>query len=157
MTTSTIYVLALLIGLIAGLRTITPLAAVSWAAHLGALQLGGTWLAFLGAPVAPWILTAAAIGELVVDQLPSTPSRKTPMHFGARIVSGTLCSAAVAMAAESWIIGAAFGLVGAIVGTFGGSGLRSRLAQVCRRDRVAAFLEDALAITGAAIIVGVFG
>jgi uncharacterized membrane protein len=157
MTSYTIYVLALLMGVVAGLRTMTALAAVSWAAHLGALELRGTWLAFLGSAVAPWVLTVAAIAELVADQLPSTPSRKTPLQFVARIASGALCGAAVGMAGESWTIGAAVGVVGAIVGTLGGSGIRSRLAQVFRRDRAAALLEDAVAIAGAVLILGVLG
>ncbi len=157
MTTYTIYALALLIGMVAGLRTMTAPAAVSWAARLGALKLGGTWLAFLGFAVVPWILTLAAIAELVTDQLPRTPSRKTPVPFTARIVSGALCGAAVGTAAESWTLGAAVGVAGAILGTLGGSRLRSKLAQVFQRDRPAAFLEDAVAIVGAALIVGALG
>jgi hypothetical protein len=50
------YLLALLIGCVAGLRTVTAPAAVSWAAHLGRLHLGATWLAFLGYAWTPWIL-----------------------------------------------------------------------------------------------------
>jgi uncharacterized membrane protein len=48
-----IYLLALLIGVVAGLRTMTAPAAVSWAAHLGGLPLQGTPLAFMGATVTP--------------------------------------------------------------------------------------------------------
>ncbi|MGD0679587.1 MAG: DUF4126 family protein [Polyangiaceae bacterium] len=153
----TVYFLALLIGVVSGLRTMTPLAAVGWAAHFGALRLEGTWLAFLGAAIAPWILTVAVIAELVADQLPSTPSRKTPVQFGARIVSGALCGASLGSAAGSWQIGAGVGAIGAIAGTLGGSDVRSRLAHVFRRDRAAAFIEDAVALVGAGLIVGVFG
>ena len=53
----TSYVLAFLIGLVAGLRAMTAPAAVSWAARLGWLNLQGTPLAFLGAAVTPWIFT----------------------------------------------------------------------------------------------------
>jgi uncharacterized membrane protein len=42
------YVLAFLIGVVAGLRALTPLAAVSCAARLVWLHLENTWLAFLG-------------------------------------------------------------------------------------------------------------
>ena len=101
-----LFLLALLIGVVAGLRAMTAPAAVSWAAHLGALHLGGTWLAFLGNVVVAWVLTALALGELITDQLPKTPSRKVPVQFGARIVSGALCGAAVGtaagMAAQAW-------------------------------------------------------
>jgi len=42
------YVLALLIGMVAGLRSMTAPAVVSWAARLGWLHLENTRLAFLG-------------------------------------------------------------------------------------------------------------
>ena len=83
-----IFILAVLIGVIAGLRAMTAPAAVSWAAYLGILDLSGSWLAFLGYRFTPWILTLVALGELVTDQLPSTPSRKVPMQFGARLATG---------------------------------------------------------------------
>src|SRR5580765_239472 len=90
-----IYVLAFLIGVVAGLRTMTAPAVVSWAARVGWLKLAGTPLAFMGGAVTPWIFTAAAIGELIADKLPKTGSRKAPGPFIARIVSGSLCGAAV--------------------------------------------------------------
>ena len=43
-----VYLVALMVGIIAGLRAFTAPAAVSWAARLGWLPLGGTWAAFLG-------------------------------------------------------------------------------------------------------------
>ena len=157
MTSYTIYVLALLIGVVAGLRTFIPLAAVSWAAHLGALDLQGTWLSFLSSAPAPWIFSVLALVELVADQLPKTASRKTPWQFGARIASGVVCGAAVGTAAYSWPTGAIVGGVGAVLGTLAGSGARARLAGVFHRDRPAAFIEDAVAILAAVLIVGVFG
>ena len=42
----------------------------------------GTWLAFLGNVWVRWILTALALVELVIDQLPSTPGRTVPVQFG---------------------------------------------------------------------------
>lgn len=155
MNTYLIYLAALLIGVVAGLRAMTAPAAVSWAANLGAFKLQGTWLAFLGFRITPWILTVLFIVELVVDQLPGTASRKTLVPFAARIASGALCGAAVATTAGSWKIGLATGIVGAILGTLVGSSVRGRLAHVFRRDRPAAFLEDAVAIIGAALIVAV--
>lgn len=146
-------VLAFLIGCVAGLRTMTAPAAVSWAAHLGWLPLDGTGLAFLGAAVTPWLLTAAALAELVADQLPRTPSRKVPMQFGARIVSGAVCGAAFGIAAGSVAVGLIAGIAGAVAGTLAGSALRSRLARTFGRDLPAALLEDAVAIGGALWIV----
>ena len=105
-----LYALALLAGVVAGSRTFTAPAAVSWAARLGALNLEGSWLAFMGYSWTPWIFTALAILEMVGDQLPSTPSRKVPMQFGARIVSGALSGATIGSSAGSWIAGVVAGV-----------------------------------------------
>jgi uncharacterized membrane protein len=149
----TAYLLALLVGGVAGLRTLTAPAAVSWASRLGRLHLGATSLAFLGYAWTPWILTLLAIGELIVDQLPSTPSRTAPLGFGARIVTGAVSGAAVGTAGGSMIGGSVAGLVGAVIGTLAGHAFRARLAAAFGRDRPAAFIEDAIALGGALAIV----
>ena len=100
-----IYILALLIGIVAGLRSMTAPAMTSWAANLGWLNLQGTWLAFLGFAYTPYILSVLALGELITDKLPSTPSRKVPIQFGARILIGALCGAAFGLAGRSLIGG----------------------------------------------------
>jgi uncharacterized membrane protein len=152
------YVLSLMIGIIAGLRSMTAPAVVSWAARLGWLHLQNTWLAFMGFAAAPYIWSVFAIGELIADKLPSTPSRKAPLGFSGRILTGALCGAAVAMGSRatseaqggtgnSWIIGLVAGVIGAIVGTLGGYQFRARLVKaVGGRDLPIALLEDAIAI-----------
>jgi uncharacterized membrane protein len=142
-----IYLLAFLIGVVAGLRSMTPPAAVSWAARLGWLHLEGTPLAFLGFAVTPYILSVLAIGELIADKLPKTPSRKAPGPFAARIVAGTFCGAAVAAPGQALIAGAAAGALGGVAGTLGGYEFRSRLVKATGgRDFPIALLEDAIAI-----------
>jgi len=145
-------VLAVLIGIVAGLRAMTAPAAIAWAARLGKLGLSGTWLAFLGYAWTPWILTVLAAGELVTDQLPSTPSRKMPVAFGTRILMGGVCGAALTAGAGSMLLGATFGIAGAVAGTLGGYAFRARMAATFGGDRPAALLEDAIAI-GAAVTV----
>ena len=147
------YALALLIGVIAGLRAMTAPAAVAWMASLGFLRLGGTPLVFLSYALTPWIFTALALLELVTDQLPKTPSRKVPVQFGARILSGGVCGAALVLPVGNLWIGAALGAVGAVIGTLGGAAARARLAAMFGRDRPAALIEDAVAIVGAFLIV----
>lgn len=149
-------ILSFLIGIIAGLRALTPLAVISWAAHLGWLQLQDTWLAFLGFAASAYIATALALGELVNDKLPKTPSRKVPMQFGARIVVGALCGAALAAPGRAAVAGLFAGAVGAVVGTLGGAAARARLAGAFGKDLPAALLEDAVAIGGAVLIVSRF-
>jgi uncharacterized membrane protein len=151
-TASMAYLLAFLIGIVAGLRSMTAPAAVSWASYLGRLPLGGTWLAFLGYRWTPWILTLLALGELVADQLPSTPSRTEPLGFGTRIVTGALSGAAVGTAGGTMMGGAIAGVVGAVVGTLGGHSFRARLATRLGNDRPAALIEDAIAIAAALAI-----
>jgi uncharacterized membrane protein len=148
-----IYIFVLLIGIVAGLRVMTPFAAVSWAAHLGWLPLGNTWLAFLGATVTPYILSFLALGEIINDKLPKTASRKSPMMFGTRIVMGGFCGAALCVASGTMLAGALVGAIGAVIGTLGGYELRTRLARaIGGRDLPIALLEDAVAI-GAAILI----
>jgi uncharacterized membrane protein len=113
------YALAFLIGIIAGLRTMTAPAAISWACWSGRLALEGGWLAFLGYSWTPWIFTVLALGEFIGDQLPLTPSRAVPMQFGARLLSGAICGAAIAFPHHVTIRGLIAGLCGAVVGTLG--------------------------------------
>jgi uncharacterized membrane protein len=148
-----VLLLALLIGIVAGLRAMTAPAIVSWAAYLGWINLGDSWLSFLGHWVTPWIFTVLAIVELVTDQLPSTPSRTVPMQFGARIVMGALTGAAVGVSGGMLIGGLIAGIIGAVVGTLGGRAVRGKLAAAFGQDRPAAFLEDAVAIIGGLLIV----
>ena len=147
------YLLALLLGVITGLRTFAAPAAVSVAARLGRLNLGDTPLAFLGFAWTPWILGVLAIVELVVDQLPSTPSRTVPVQFGARIVAGALAGAAIGASSGSMAAGLAAGVVGAVIGTIGGRRFRARLAAAFGNDRPAAIIEDLVAYAGAAMAV----
>ena len=149
-----LYVLALIAGIVAGSRALTAPAAVSWAARLGFLNLDGTWLAFMGYAWTPWIFTLLAIVEFVTDQLPSTPSRKVPVQFGARIVSGALCGASIGASGGSWVGGLLAGVIGAVVGTYGGTEARARMANAFGRDLPAALTEDAVAIVLGLIVVG---
>jgi uncharacterized membrane protein len=148
-----IYLLALLVGILAGLRAMAAPAAVSWAAHFGLLKLQGTWLAFLGYAYAPWIFTVLAMVELVTDQLPKTPSRKVPGQFAARVVSGALCGAALCVSIDAWPGGLVAGALGAVLGTLGGYELRRRLAAAFHKDRPAALIEDTGAIAGLLFVV----
>ncbi len=146
--------LAFLIGIIAGLRAMTAPAAVAWAAALGWFDVSQTPLAFMGYRWAPWVFTLLAVVELITDQLPSTPSRKVPMQFAARLIMGGLAGATIGFTGVSLIGGVIAGVVGAGIGTFGGAAARGKLAAAFGKDTPAALIEDAVAIIGALIIVG---
>ena len=148
-----VLVWSLLIGLVAGSRTMMAPVAISWAVALGRLHPHGTALAFLGSWITVAIFSALATGELVGDALPITPSRKVPLQFGARLASGALTGAAIGLSAEAGAAGLAAGLIGAAIGTLAGAALRARTARAIGRDLPAALLEDAIALGGAALIV----
>jgi uncharacterized membrane protein len=147
-------VAALLIGIVAGSRSMTAPAAVAWAARLGWIGVGGTWAAFMAAGWAVLIFSALALVEFVTDQLPTTPSRKVPVQFAGRIVSGAFCGAVLGAAAGATVPGLVLGALGAVAGTLGGAALRARLAAAFGTDRPAALIEDAAAIVLALIAVG---
>jgi len=145
---------AFLIGVIAGLRSMTAPAAVSWAAHLGWLHLENTGLAFLSSPIAVGILSLFAIGELINDKLPNTPSRKAPVPFAARIITGGLSGAAIGASGGGLLGGLVAGALGGVVGTLGGYEFRARLVKaIGGNDLPIALLEDLIAVDGAFLIV----
>ncbi|AWI60787.1 hypothetical protein AB395_00005610 (plasmid) [Sinorhizobium fredii CCBAU 45436] len=101
----------------------------------------------MGYRFTPYIFGLLALVEYVTDQLPSTPSRKVPQQFGARIVSGAFCGAVIGTAGGSLVGGAVAGVIGAIIGTLGGYEARKRLvAAIGGKDLPIALLEDLVAI-----------
>jgi uncharacterized membrane protein len=147
------YAFAFLIGVIGGLRSLTAPAVVSWAARLGWLDLDNTWLSWMAKPVVAYVFTALAVGELIADKLPNTPSRKSPIGFSARIAVGALCGAALRGPGHPLMAGAMAGILGGVAGTFGGYEARVRLAKAVGKDLPVAILEDAIAIGGAVWII----
>jgi uncharacterized membrane protein len=143
-----VLLLALVIGIVAGLRSLTAPALVSWAAHLGWLNLQGTPLAFMGSTAAVAIFTLLAIVELVGDVMPKTPARTTPVPLIARIVLGGLSGACLyAAAGQSLAVGVVLGAIGAVIGTYGGYHIRKALVNGLKvKDIMIAIPEDIIAI-----------
>jgi len=153
-----VLLLAFLIGVVAGLRSLTAPAVVSWAAHQNWLNLHNSSLSFMGSTAAVAAFVLLTLVELVADQLPSTPSRTKPPGLIARIVLGGLSGACVAVAgAQSIALGAVLGGIGGIAGAFAGYEVRTRLVRALKvPDFVIAVLEDAVAIGGGLLIVSRF-
>jgi uncharacterized membrane protein len=158
MTPTLVLLLAFLIGMVCGLRSLTAPAIVAGAAQRGWIHLSGTPLHFMGTTAAVVIFTVLAIVELVADKLPSAPSRTKPPGLIARIVFGALCGAAIAASGAQFIaIGALLGAAGGIAGAFGGYEARTRLVKALHvRDLVIALLEDGVAIGAGFFIVSRF-
>lgn len=149
------YVFAFCIGIDAGLRSLTPLAAVSWAARFRSLNLQNSALAFMGSVPAVIIFSLLAIAELVGDKLPTIPSRISAMPLTARIVSGGFSGACLCVAAgQSWIAGAALGAIGGLAGSFAGYKARTGLVNALKvKDIVIALTEDLITIALAYFLV----
>jgi uncharacterized membrane protein len=149
MTHVLVLLLALLIGVVAGLRALTPPAVVAWGAALGWLPLDGTWAQWVGHPITVVVLTILLVVELVTDQLPSTPPRTVPLQFAARMVTGAFAGAVIGAGWHYTFSSIGAGVVGAVLGTMGGFQARHRLvAANGGRDLPVALAEDAIAVLG---------
>ena len=151
-----ILLLAVGIGIVAGLRSLTAPAFVAWAAHLGWLNLQGTPVSFMGSTVAVWIFTVLAIVELIADVLPKTPARTAPVGLIARIILGGLSGLCIyaAAVARPPIMGIVWGVVGALIGTYGGYHIRRALVNGLKvKDILIAIPEDIVAFVLAYCVV----
>ncbi|WP_397452883.1 DUF4126 family protein [Pseudomonas sp. NA-150] len=148
-----IYVIALVIGVVAGLRVFTAPAVVAWAAHTGALALGQGWASFMASAWTPYVFSVLAAVEFVTDQLPKTPSRKVPQQFIPRLVSGGFSGAVIGASTGSTVAGLVLGVVGAVIGTFVGYELRAKGAKAMGKDWPIAVLEDVIAVMLAVLAV----
>src|ERR1700738_4165755 len=158
MNASEVWLLAFLLGVVAGLRSLTAPAVLAWAAHRNWLNVHNTPLSFMASTGAMIIFVLLAVGELIADQLPSTPSRTAPPGLIARIVTGGLCGAGIAAGGtQLLVLVAILGIVGALIGTFGGYQLRTGLVQSLKvPDLVIATFEDVVAIGGGLFLVSLF-
>ncbi|WP_338663468.1 DUF4126 family protein [Pararoseomonas sp. SCSIO 73927] len=87
---------SLLIGIPGGMRSMTPLAAVTLAARRGALPRDNGAPSILSHPWASWGAVALAVGELIGDKLPSAPDRIIAPGIAARMVTGAVAGMALA-------------------------------------------------------------
>jgi uncharacterized membrane protein len=148
-------ILALALGAVAGLRSMTAPAIAAWAAHLGRLDLAGTPLGFLGSTPVTWMLTAFMLGELVADKLAFTPARTRPGPFIGRVLTGGLAGGALTAGLGGMLLaGALIGAFGGAFGTLAGYRARTGLVRALQvPDYVVALAEDVVAVGGALAIV----
>ncbi|MDR3661350.1 MAG: DUF4126 family protein [Mycobacterium sp.] len=154
MTLALVMLLALLIGVVAGLRALTAPAVVAWGAALGWLPVADKWVSWIAHPIAVTVLTILLVVELITDQLPKTPPRTVPSQFLARIVTGAFAGAVVGAGWHHTFVGMGCGMIGAVLGTMGGFHARRLLvARTGGRDLPVALAEDVLAVGGGFIVV----
>src|SRR6202171_2310617 len=87
--------LAIGIGAVAGLRALTAPTVLAWAAERRLIRLGSSPFAAIISATAARRITDFAVGELIADKLPFTPSRLTAAPLASRIVSGAICGATI--------------------------------------------------------------
>jgi uncharacterized membrane protein len=129
---------AVLIGIVAGLRSMIAPTAVAYAR-------GSLW----------WILFAAlAVGELIGDKLPKSPARTIPAALIVRCIAGGASAYFLAGTGSAALIAAVCGVVGALIGAYGGYALRHALTRPGRLpDLPVAIVEDILTIALAVVAV----
>jgi uncharacterized membrane protein len=145
------------LGMMTGLRSMTPIAVVCWFAYTGHLPVGGTWAFWTGRLVTVVLFTLLAVGELTADKLPKMMNRTDPAPLVARLVFGGLVGAVAATGVlGSMFAGVLLGAVGALLGTFGGYLVRRQLVQwTGRPDWNIALIEDACAVVISLFALGV--
>jgi uncharacterized membrane protein len=150
-----VFVFAIGIGIVAGLRSLLAPAVVAWAAHFDLLNLSGSPLAFMGSRTAVAIFTIFAIGELIADKLPKTAKRTAFPPLVARILLGGLSGACLfASTGKSLLAGALLGGIGGVVGAFAGYEIRRRIVNNLHvKDFFVAICEDVVAIALACFFV----
>jgi uncharacterized membrane protein len=153
MTHVLVLLLALAIGVIAGLRALTAPAVVAWGAFLGWIDLDGKWSEWMAHPITLTVLTIFLLVELVTDQLPQTPSRKSAPQFLTRIIMGAFAGAVIGSAFFHTFSATGAGMVGAVLGTMAGAAARQRFAEARNgQDRPGAILEDIVAVGGGFLV-----
>ena len=139
-----------MLGVVAGMRSQLPGALLAWRSSRGELPHnvagpGGVLRRRGSVPMT----TLAAVGEMVSDKLPQTPSRLEDGPFLGRVTLGAAAGSGVSVAfGSSRIAGAALGAAGAAAGSVAGHRLRAMAVQSTGiSDTVWALVEDGLAIT----------
>ena len=133
-----------LLGVATGARAMTPICVVCWFAWLRLLPVQHTWAFWTASLISVIVFTVLALGEFVGDKLPKTPSRLSSGALIPRLVFGALVGALVATGLQGSIgIGAVLGVIGTVIGAFGGYHVRHYLVgnKKCR-DWPVAILED---------------
>lgn len=143
------YAKALVLGLVAGMRSMTAPAIVSHElAANGETLPPGSPVGFLAQPGTATTLQVLAAAEIAADKTPWIPARTAPPGLIGRVVSGALVGTALgSRPGYRPEIGGLVGAAAAVVSTYAAYHLRKRLAEELHvPDVVLAVAEDGLAV-----------
>ena len=153
-----VLLLALLIGAVCGLRSMTGPALVSWGAHLGWLHLAASHLAFMGSQIALVLFSLCAVGELIADKFPKIPNRTDAGPLALRAIMGAICGGAFAVTfGADFAMACLLGGLGGLLGSFAGFWMRKLATRPGRLpDVLVALTEDLIAVGGGLLLVSRF-
>jgi uncharacterized membrane protein len=141
---------SLLIGLSAGSRSMTPLAAVSEAAHGGHLDADNPSARLLGHPLVAAGTKALAAGELWGDKMKSAPDRIVPLGIAARIITAGFTGAALAPR-KKMLLGGALAAGAAVAASY--VTFHFRMKAIRRFGQTnSGLVEDALTVGAAQLV-----
>jgi uncharacterized membrane protein len=131
------------LGAASGARSSVGLTAVALTSARGDR---GRLASGLGSTAGTALSGAFALGELVADKLPTTPSRLAPPALGGRVLLGGTAAAAEARRdGQDPVLPALVGAAGALGAAVLGARLRGVAAQRFGSDKPGAFVEDGIA------------
>jgi len=146
----------LVLGIVTGMRSQLGLAMLAWSEPASGRDTRA--LRLLRSTPIRELAAAGSAAELVVDKLPSTPSRLQPRALAARLVAGAGVGALAANSTDRRTVGTAslLGLAGAAAGSYAGAYYRKLApARTHTPDLPWALGEDAVAAGLAATAVRV--
>lgn len=138
---------SILLGAVAGARSMTPLAAVALAARQGQLGRGGRLPGLLGRNAAVAGSLLLAVGELAGDKMKSAPDRIVAPGIAARLFTGAIAGAAVAPR-EQRVLAGALGAAAAVAASYVTFNARMRALRRYGQTK-SGLVEDALVVASA--------
>lgn len=139
-------------GAVAGLRPMVAPAIIAYARKKRWIHLGNSLFATTLSGRASRRINELLVSEFIADKLPFTSSRLNAGPLASRIASGALCGAAVCTALKQPPThGALLGGLAALASALATHHLRNNLGRRIP-DFAAGLLEDALAVSGGALI-----
>ena len=126
MTQVLVILLALLIGVIAGLRALTAPAVVAWGAFLGWIDVDGKWSEWVGSShhrhCADHLPAGASWSPISCRRRRAARRRRSSLT---RLIMGAFAGAVIGSAFFHTFSAIGAGVIGAVLGTLGGAAARS--------------------------------
>lgn len=141
---------SMLMGLVAGQRSMTPLAAIAAGARQGTLPPGAPLAGFISHPVVAGGTVALAAAEMAGDKMASAPDRTVPLGLMARTLTAAYAGAALAPRGER-LAGAAVAVVAALGASYVGWRIRCAAIKKYGQTKTGAVEDATVLASGLAV------